>query len=105
MQIPLVVCQTDYRWQLLKNILKIFDCRKRRVLITPPNNVEVEHEHPAKAIPTLQSPSPSKSKPLFFPPEVNGYGAEENPGSLFERRKDRFNQASLSKAFVSEPNA
>ena len=33
MQIPLVVCQTDYRWQLLKNILKIFDCRKSRQII------------------------------------------------------------------------
>jgi len=33
MHIPLVVCRTDYRWQLLKNILKIFDCRKSRQII------------------------------------------------------------------------
>ena len=33
MQIPLVVCRTDCRWQLLKNILKIFDCRKSRQII------------------------------------------------------------------------
>lgn len=28
MHIPLVVCQSDYRWQLLKKILKVFDSRK-----------------------------------------------------------------------------
>ena len=28
MQIPLVVCQRDSRWQLLKKILKVFDLRK-----------------------------------------------------------------------------
>ena len=33
MEIPLVVCQTDYRWQLLANILKIFDSRKSRQIL------------------------------------------------------------------------
>lgn len=31
--IPLVVCRTDYRWQLLANILKIFDSRKSRQIV------------------------------------------------------------------------
>ncbi len=33
MHIPLVVCQRDYRWELLKKILKIFDLRKVKKII------------------------------------------------------------------------
>jgi len=34
MNIPLVVDQSDYRWQLLANILKIFDFRKYRQIVS-----------------------------------------------------------------------
>ncbi len=33
MHIPLVVCQSDYRWELLKKILKVFDLRKVKKII------------------------------------------------------------------------
>jgi hypothetical protein len=33
MEIPLVVDQSDYRWNLLRNILKIFDLRKTKMIV------------------------------------------------------------------------
>jgi len=41
---------------------------------------------------------------LSFHPEINRYRAEENLSSLFERRKDGFNQAPFSEALISEFN-
>ena len=46
MQIPLVVCRTDYRWQLLSKILNIFDLRKVKKIIARYTSL--------KAIPVLK---------------------------------------------------
>ena len=46
MQIPLVVDQSDYRWQLLSKILNIFDLRKVKKIIARYTNL--------KAIPVLK---------------------------------------------------
>jgi hypothetical protein len=41
MQIPLVVCQRDYRWQLLKKILKVFDLKRVKRIIARYTSLKV----------------------------------------------------------------
>jgi hypothetical protein len=41
MQIPLVVCQRDYRWQLLKKILKVFDLKRVKRIIAMYTSLKV----------------------------------------------------------------
>ncbi len=59
MQIPLVVCRTDYRWQLLSKILNIFDLRKVKKVITKYTNL--------KAIPVLKIVTTS----MFFSTRIS----------------------------------
>jgi len=44
MQIPLVVDQSDYRWELLKEILKIFDLKRVRKIIARYASLKVNFE-------------------------------------------------------------
>ena len=58
MQIPLVVDQRDYRWQLLKKILKVFDLRKVRKIMA---------RYTLKAIPILKIVTAS----MFFSTRIS----------------------------------
>ena len=59
MQIPLVVCRTDYRWQLLSKILNILDLRKVKKVITRHTSL--------KAIPVLKI----ATTPMFFSTRIS----------------------------------
>jgi hypothetical protein len=58
MHIPLVVCQRDYRWQLLKKILKVFDLRKVKRIVA---------KYTLKAIPVLKIVTTS----MFFSTRIS----------------------------------
>ena len=59
MHIPLAVCQRDYRWELLKKILKVFDLRKVKKIIARYTSL--------KAIPVLKIVTTS----MFFSTRIS----------------------------------